>query len=88
MSDILSRIKLALGKVRPPRFLKAHHISTASANSNQTTKPPTPAPEGTIPFTVDGETHQTWYRIFGDLASSKSVPLVVIHGGKSAPSWR
>ncbi|KAF9802602.1 hypothetical protein IEO21_09875 [Rhodonia placenta] len=37
--------------------------------------------EGTIPFTVDGETHQTWYRLFGDLTKRTHRPLVVIHGG-------
>jgi len=85
MSGILSRVRLALGKLHPPGFLRADRISTAPANGNQAAQPPTPAPEGTIPFMVDGETHQTWYRVFGDLASSKSVPLVVIHGGKRSP---
>ena len=47
-----------------------------------------PLPEGSsVPFVVDEETHQTWYKIYGDLASSKSVPLVVIHGGKLPPLW-
>jgi len=85
MSGILSRVRLALGKLHPPGFIRADRISTASANGSQAAQPPTPAPEGTIPFMVDGEIHQTWYRVFGDLASSKSVPLVVIHGGKRNP---
>ena len=37
--------------------------------------------ESEAPFTVDGETHKTWYKVYGDLASG-SVPLVVLHGGK------
>jgi len=82
MSGMLSRIKSALGKVYPQKLTT--HMSTASANSNLGGDPPTPAPEGTIPFTVDGETHQTWYRVCGDLAS-KSVPLVVVHGGGYEP---
>ena len=47
-----------------------------------------PAQEGSIPFTVDGETYKTWYKICGDLtASPKSVPLVAIHGGKRHFLW-
>jgi len=77
-SGVLSRIRSALGR--------AHHISTASAKGNPSNKPSTPAPEGAIPFTVDGEIHQTWYRVCGDFASSKSAPLVVVHGGKRSDS--
>lgn len=77
-------IQVSLGEVS---FLRVHHISATSADSNQTDKPPKPAPEETIPFTADGETHQTWYKVFGDLSSSKSVPLVVIHGGKCGPGY-
>lgn len=40
--------------------------------------------EGTIPFTVDGKTYQTWYKIFGDLQNWTSLPLVVLHGGPGA----
>ncbi|KAA1473542.1 proline-specific peptidase [Dentipellis sp. KUC8613] len=36
--------------------------------------------EGTIPFTFDGETYQTWYKLHGTLSSSHP-PLVVLHGG-------
>ncbi|TFY63036.1 hypothetical protein EVG20_g6489 [Dentipellis fragilis] len=36
--------------------------------------------EGTIPFAIDGETYQTWYKLHGDLSSSRP-PLVVLHGG-------
>jgi len=89
MSGILSRIKSALGKIHAPKFLTAHHFSSTYANGAPGGNPPTPAPEGTVPFTVDGETHQTWYRICGDLAST-SVPLVVIHGGGydlCRPGW-
>lgn len=37
--------------------------------------------EGTIPFVYQGETHQTWYKIFGDLTASTRTPLVALHGG-------
>ncbi|KAJ7473723.1 proline iminopeptidase [Mycena galericulata] len=38
--------------------------------------------EGTIPFTVDGETHQTWYKIFGsELLNTGVAPLIGLHGG-------
>jgi L-proline amide hydrolase len=40
--------------------------------------------EGTVPFPVDGEEAQTWYRVSGDLRpgdSSAPAPLVVLHGG-------
>ncbi|TFY61633.1 hypothetical protein EVG20_g6979 [Dentipellis fragilis] len=36
--------------------------------------------EGTIPFTLGGETYQTWYKLVGDLSSTRP-PLVVLHGG-------
>ena len=78
MSGIFSRIRSALGKDRPP---EAHHLSP---NYNLSHESPALASEGTIPFTVGGETHQTWYRVCGDLAS-ESVPLLVIHGGRHDP---
>jgi proline-specific peptidase len=37
--------------------------------------------EGTIPFNVDGETHQTWFKVFGDLTNRTRTPVVVLHGG-------
>ena len=37
--------------------------------------------EGNIPFTVQGETHQTWYKVYGDLITRTKRPLVVLHGG-------
>ncbi|KAA1473445.1 alpha/beta-hydrolase, partial [Dentipellis sp. KUC8613] len=37
--------------------------------------------EGTIPFTFDGETYQTWYKLHGTLSSSSRPPLIVLHGG-------
>lgn len=37
--------------------------------------------EGFANFTVDGETHQTWYQVFGSLSNIRRPPLVVIHGG-------
>ncbi|KAH9911383.1 proline-specific peptidase [Fomitopsis serialis] len=35
---------------------------------------------GTVDFTANGETYQTWYRLLGDLNSGKR-PLVTLHGG-------
>ncbi|KAH7883126.1 proline-specific peptidase [Phlebopus sp. FC_14] len=35
---------------------------------------------GTVDFKVGDETHQTWYKIVGDLQSGKR-PLVTLHGG-------
>ncbi|KDQ16275.1 hypothetical protein BOTBODRAFT_30978 [Botryobasidium botryosum FD-172 SS1] len=40
-----------------------------------------PVSEGTIPFTVDGETHQTWFKVFGDPTNRTRTPIVVLHGG-------
>lgn len=37
--------------------------------------------EGTAPFDFHGETLHTWYKLFGDLSTSTSRPLVVLHGG-------
>ncbi|KJA23800.1 hypothetical protein HYPSUDRAFT_137293 [Hypholoma sublateritium FD-334 SS-4] len=37
--------------------------------------------EGTIPFTVDGETYHTWYKLFGDLKTCTKRPVVFVHGG-------
>ncbi|KAK0236961.1 hypothetical protein EDD85DRAFT_593417 [Armillaria nabsnona] len=35
---------------------------------------------GTADFKVRSETHQTWYKVIGDLKSGKT-PLVTLHGG-------
>jgi len=37
--------------------------------------------EAFAPFTVNGEIHQTWYRVFGDITTGCRPPLIVIHGG-------
>ncbi|KAJ7463275.1 proline iminopeptidase [Mycena latifolia] len=37
--------------------------------------------EGTIPFTVSRETHQTWYKIFGPLGDRSVASLIALHGG-------
>ena len=37
--------------------------------------------EGTLPFTYEGETFQTYYKVFGDLKNSTKTPFVVLHGG-------
>ena len=71
MSGILSATGSAPQKVHPPNFL--------AAGDRPNDKP---ALEGTIPFAFGGKTYQTWYKIYGDPVPSKSVPLVVVHGGK------
>ncbi|KAK7676301.1 hypothetical protein QCA50_020755 [Cerrena zonata] len=40
-----------------------------------------PTEEGTIDFTYQGETYQTWYKVYGDIKNSSRTPLVVLHGG-------
>lgn len=40
-----------------------------------------PTQEGTVDFTYQGETYQTWYKVYGDLKNSSRTPLVVLHGG-------
>ena len=40
-----------------------------------------PIQEGEAPFTVDGETFSTYYKLVGDLSASTQPPLVVLHGG-------
>ncbi|KAJ7484282.1 proline-specific peptidase [Mycena latifolia] len=37
--------------------------------------------EGRIPFTVVGETFETYYKLVGDIASCPHGPLIVLHGG-------
>ncbi|THH14099.1 hypothetical protein EW146_g6190 [Bondarzewia mesenterica] len=39
--------------------------------------------EGKIPYTVNGETFVTYYKLFGTLFTSSNPPLVVLHGGPS-----
>lgn len=36
---------------------------------------------GKIDFKVGSNTFQTWYKIYGDLKSTESRPVVVLHGG-------
>jgi L-proline amide hydrolase len=43
--------------------------------------------EGTVPFLLDGEAAQTWYRVTGELRPGDPeapAPLVVLHGGPGA----
>ena len=37
--------------------------------------------EGHVPFPYQGETHQTYYKVFGDLESRTRTPVIVLHGG-------
>ena len=37
--------------------------------------------EGFASFVYGGETYQTYYKIFGDLALPNAIPVIVIHGG-------
>lgn len=37
--------------------------------------------EGTASFITNGKPYQTWYRIYGDISTSASTPLVALHGG-------
>lgn len=37
--------------------------------------------EGFIPFSYEGETHQTYYKVYGDLGDRAHTPIVVLHGG-------
>jgi L-proline amide hydrolase len=38
--------------------------------------------EGKVPFELDGETAETWYRVTGEVrADAPLAPLVVLHGG-------
>lgn len=36
---------------------------------------------GTIPFEIDGETHQTFFKTIGDVSDQSRTPVVVVHGG-------
>ncbi|TBU65782.1 proline iminopeptidase [Dichomitus squalens] len=40
-----------------------------------------PVTEGFIPFSYQGETYQTYYKVFDDLANRSNPPLIVLHGG-------
>ncbi|KAF8954061.1 Alpha/Beta hydrolase protein [Flammula alnicola] len=37
--------------------------------------------EGKIPFKVGSVTYETWYKLYGDLKTSKKRPIIVVHGG-------
>lgn len=37
--------------------------------------------EGSIPFIYQGETYQTYYKVFGSLADRTTTSLVILHGG-------
>lgn len=37
--------------------------------------------EGHIPFTVDGDVYQTYFKIFGDIGHRTRTPVVIVHGG-------
>lgn len=37
--------------------------------------------EGNVFFSYKGETHQTFFKIYGDINTSGATPLVVVHGG-------
>jgi len=37
--------------------------------------------EGTLPFVYQGESYETYYKVFGDLKNRTRTPLVVVHGG-------
>lgn len=45
------------------------------ANSAVSTK------TGLIPFNYQGETFETYYKVFGDIATCTETPLIVLHGG-------
>ncbi|OCB91819.1 proline iminopeptidase protein [Sanghuangporus baumii] len=40
-----------------------------------------PTKEGKLPFTYQGETYETYYKVVGNLDSTAGVPLVTLHGG-------
>ncbi|TFY63504.1 hypothetical protein EVJ58_g3207 [Rhodofomes roseus] len=40
-----------------------------------------PDREGFASFVIDGEVHQTWYRIVGDVPTRSRPPLIILHGG-------
>lgn len=39
------------------------------------------ATDGFIDFPYEGEVHQTYYKVFGDLQDRSRTPVIVIHGG-------
>lgn len=40
-----------------------------------------PSQEGNIDFPYNGETYQTYYKIFGNLQTRTHIPLIALHGG-------
>jgi L-proline amide hydrolase len=40
--------------------------------------------EGTVPFRVNGDSAETWYRLVGELRPDGPAPLVALHGGPGA----
>lgn len=40
-----------------------------------------PVKEGLIPFSFEGESFQTYYKVFGDVEKRTRPPLIVLHGG-------
>ncbi|KAL7283433.1 hypothetical protein ACG7TL_002863 [Trametes sanguinea] len=72
----------------PPSPLALPHFYSRSSvvryveqriRSMATTK--APMTEGTIPFVYQGETYQTYYKVFGSLSDRTFPPAVVLHGG-------
>lgn len=45
------------------------------------TSPEASFTEGHVPYVVDGETLQTYYKLFGSLTNSSKRPLIALHGG-------
>ena len=40
-----------------------------------------PFTEGFVAFNYQGETYQTYYKVFGDVANRSNTPLIALHGG-------
>ena len=62
-----------------PHF-PSHYLENQSSNVHSLTIP-TMISEGKIPFKVGNETYHTWYKLYGDLQTSKHRPVVTLHGG-------
>ena len=40
-----------------------------------------PSTIGTVDFAYQGETYQTWYKVYGDLKNTSRPPIIILHGG-------
>ncbi len=67
--------------MRIPLLASALALTSTSQSHFSMAADPVAVKEGHAPFPYQGETHQTYYKVFGDLENRTRTPVVVVHGG-------